>query len=104
MADQKHTTTPGSRPPDDPPRGLAKLLPAIEEVRLGAGTAAENVIFKHIPDAELGKARREQLKEFGERYGRDRHAAAKEEHKPWTREAQRIWRINRHLSIRPRPN
>ncbi len=50
-------------------------------------------------DSALGAARREQLRIFGKRYGSDRQKAAAEEHKPWIREAQNLWRINRYLSI-----
>jgi hypothetical protein len=76
-----------------------KLCAQLGERRLVSGTAAVVIITRLASDAELGAARREQLKGFGKLYGSDRHKAAEEEHKPWIREAQRLWRINRHLSI-----
>jgi hypothetical protein len=76
---------------DEPPRGLAKLLPAIKGVRLGAGTAAEEVVIKYIPDAELGAARREQLTRFGKLRGADIHAERKIEHEEWNQAAAVVW-------------
>ena len=69
------------------------------EQQLAGGTAVSRVVTRLGTDAELGAARRKQLKEFGERYGRDRHAAAKEAHRPWIKEAQQLWGINRYLSV-----
>jgi hypothetical protein len=78
---------------------VRKLCTELGEQQLGAGTAVSRVVTRLGADAELGAARRKQLTEFGKRRGSDRHDAAEEEHKPWIREAQRLWRINRHLSI-----
>jgi hypothetical protein len=76
-----------------------KLCAELGEHRLARGTAVARVVTRLEADVELGAARRKQLKGFGKLYGSDRHKAAEEEHKPWIREAQRMWRINRHLSI-----
>jgi hypothetical protein len=78
---------------------VRKLCAELGEQPLFGGTAVFRVVTRLGADAELGAARREQLKGFGKLYGSGRHKAAEEEHKPWIREAQRLWRINRHLSI-----
>jgi hypothetical protein len=78
---------------------IRKICAELGEHRLAGGTAVARVVIRLEADAELGAARRAQLKSFGQRYGSDRRDAAKEEHKPWIKEAQRLWRINRYLSV-----
>jgi hypothetical protein len=68
-----------------------KLCAELGEQRLAKGTAVAAVVIRLASDAELGAARREQLKEFGERRGADIHAERKIEHTRWNQAAAVEW-------------